>query len=464
MVPRVAVLLAAGRSERLQPLGGGGSKALLRLGGLPLIERAIRGLLNGGVERVVVIVGHDADRVTAAAIAVDPGRVAVIRAQGWERGNGASLVAAAPAVAGESLFVVQTADHLFSSGTLKTLIEMGRPAVLVDHVDRVGETGEEMKIRVTDEGAVAFGKELSEPWIDCGAFLLPPDIFPAQRKAAHSGDWSLSGAITVFASAHPLATVPILPDGWWHDVDTPKDWRDARIGLRRSLGKYGDGPVSRLLNRPLSSRLSMALSGFRLAPGLLSIIGFAVALLAALICGLGWGIPGGVLVQTASVLDGVDGETARLQLRDGPRGALIDGVLDRLGDAAIVGGLGIWALDSRATPIMVLALMCSALTVSMLSMSIKDRAMALRLPGAADPTILQALAGRDGRLLILAISACLSLPVAGLAIVTVTGAAGTLARMRHLLHPASQLHPGSGCPPVGFSPVNEVAATPEEVA
>jgi CTP:molybdopterin cytidylyltransferase MocA len=35
----VGVVLAAGRSERMRPITGGGSKALLRLGGLSLVER-----------------------------------------------------------------------------------------------------------------------------------------------------------------------------------------------------------------------------------------------------------------------------------------------------------------------------------------------------------------------------------------------------------------------------------------
>jgi CTP:molybdopterin cytidylyltransferase MocA len=35
----VGVVLAAGRSERIRSITGGGSKALLRLGGLSLVER-----------------------------------------------------------------------------------------------------------------------------------------------------------------------------------------------------------------------------------------------------------------------------------------------------------------------------------------------------------------------------------------------------------------------------------------
>src|SRR5436190_2115844 len=58
--PRRAVILAAGRSERMGRLTAGGSKALLRLGGLPLIERSIRRMHSIGVEDVIVVVGANA--------------------------------------------------------------------------------------------------------------------------------------------------------------------------------------------------------------------------------------------------------------------------------------------------------------------------------------------------------------------------------------------------------------------
>ena len=60
---RVAVVLAAGRSERLAEVTGGGSKALVRVGGLSLAGRAVRNLLAAGFERVVVVVGYQAGPV-----------------------------------------------------------------------------------------------------------------------------------------------------------------------------------------------------------------------------------------------------------------------------------------------------------------------------------------------------------------------------------------------------------------
>src|SRR5436309_11171147 len=104
-LPRVGVVLAAGKSERLVRLTKGRSKALTQLGGVPLVERAVRTLAAAGCTRVVVVVGHHGDDVGAVA-RLAPVPVDVVRAEGWEAGNGTSLAAAGGAVAGERLFVL----------------------------------------------------------------------------------------------------------------------------------------------------------------------------------------------------------------------------------------------------------------------------------------------------------------------------------------------------------------------
>jgi hypothetical protein len=204
-------------------------------------------------------------------------------------------------------------------------------------------------VRVVEGAVVAFGKHLDEPAIDCGAFLLPPEVFGCQRQAAAAGDHRLAGAVTRLAQARPPRAVSLLPAGcWWRDVDTPQDARAAAAALRRSLGKTADGPVSRWLNRPLSTRLSMALAPLRPAPDLVSLIAFALSLAGAALLAAGRSLAGALLVHAASVTDCVDGVVARLQLRGRPHGALLDGVLDRVADATILAGLGLWALDGHA--------------------------------------------------------------------------------------------------------------------
>jgi hypothetical protein len=57
--------------------------------------------------------------------------------------------------------------------------------------------------------------------------------------------------------------------------------RAAKRALRRSLSTDADGPVSRLLNRPLSTRLSIVLAPLRPAPDLVSLVTFALGLVGA---------------------------------------------------------------------------------------------------------------------------------------------------------------------------------------
>jgi hypothetical protein len=92
------------------------------------------------------------------------------------------------------------------------------------------------------------------------------------------------------------------------------------VALRRSLGKDADGPVSRWLNRPLSTRLSMVLAPLRPAPDLVSLVAFTLGLAGAGLLAAGQGLAGGLLVHASSVADGVDGEVARLSCGAGRGG------------------------------------------------------------------------------------------------------------------------------------------------
>jgi 1L-myo-inositol 1-phosphate cytidylyltransferase / CDP-L-myo-inositol myo-inositolphosphotransferase len=206
------------------------------------------------------------------------------------------------------------------------------------------------------------------------------------------------------------------------------------MALRRSLGKDTDGPVSRFINRPLSTRLSMALAPLRPAPDLVSLVAFALGLAGATLLAVGQGLAGALLVHAASVADGVDGEVARLQLRGGPRGALLDGVLDRVADAAIVAGLGLWALGDHGAR-GVLALTVAATAGALLSMATKDRAAALGLPPAPEGALGWLLGGRDGRLLLVAVGGLLGAPLAALAAVTATSALSLSLRVAFLRRP-----------------------------
>ena len=104
-----------------------------------------------------------------------------------------------------------------------------------------------------------------------------------------------------------------------------------------------DGLVSRHLNRRASRPIARVLSHTRVTPNQVSVLSLAIAVgaFAAFVAGLP--IVGGVLAQVCSVVDGVDGDLARLTGASSRFGGFLDAVIDRYSDALILLGLTIWA-------------------------------------------------------------------------------------------------------------------------
>jgi CDP-L-myo-inositol myo-inositolphosphotransferase len=442
------VVLAAGRSERLSTLTGGRSKALTPLGGRTLLERAIAGLRAEGCDRVVVVTGYEAAEVEAAATELDG--VTVVRAGTWELGNGASLAAAELAVAGEPLFAVVCADHVFAAGALRAVLQAGEPAVLIDRQPDEAAWQEGTRVLVQGSRAVAFDKRLDEPAIDCGAFVLGHDVFQAHRLASAEGDHSLAGAVTRLAQARPIRAVPLPAGTWWQDVDTPTDLVRARGLVRRSLTKETDGPVSRHLNRPISTRITMALAPLRIPPDLLSVLFFLVGIWAAWSLSAGRGVVGGLLVQTASVLDGVDGESARLHGNVTARGALLDALVDRMVDAAVVAGVGLWLWSDPSRLFRAMIIAMAAVGWASIALIAKEKWQAipaLEQPPAVERRLGVLLGGRDGRLFVMAACAVFRRPEFAVVAASVSWGATVLIRTVLLVMPGRRVVPAAKAPP-----------------
>ena len=95
--PEVALILAAGLGSRLRAQTKT-PKPLIRVLGLTLAERVVCTLLAAGVQRFLIILGHEAETITAhfADIAQRRGvTIEFVEAKDWELGNGASAHAAA---------------------------------------------------------------------------------------------------------------------------------------------------------------------------------------------------------------------------------------------------------------------------------------------------------------------------------------------------------------------------------
>ncbi len=91
------------------------------------------------------------------------------------------------------------------------------------------------------------------------------------------------------------------------------------------------------ISAPISTVLVQVLPDIR--PAVLTFWAVFLGISGGVAFGLGSALAGGLLTATAQVLDGVDGQVARLTGRESYKGAFLDSVLDRYMDFALIFGM-----------------------------------------------------------------------------------------------------------------------------
>ena len=354
---RKSLILAAGRGSRLGRKGV--PKPLLPLLGLPLLERVILTAARAGLDDFIVVTGFEGDRVRRFldGLAVRRGiQISHVVNDEWEAGNGLSAYAARDEIKDEP-FVLLMADHLvdhrllegllaepLEPGTVRLAVDSNTRNPLVDMCDATRVEVEGARVRAIGKGIERYNA------FDTGCFVCSAGLFSAlERARAQRDDTTLSGAIRLLAEEGKVHTFDI-GDAFWIDVDDSPAMKRAEAAFLSRLHKPSDGPVSRHLNRPLSTRITRYLVQSPVTPNQISSFCFALSAVAAGLFAMGGYLVlalGGLLAQLASVVDGCDGEVARLKFRESAYGRWFDAVLDRYADAFLLMGLT-WHVFSRA--------------------------------------------------------------------------------------------------------------------
>lgn len=225
---RRGVVLAAGFGSRLRGSDDEPIKPLVEVAGVPMIFRALRGLVKAGCEELVVVVGYRGDELRRAiASGPDVGaNVVFVENPRFDLANGVSLLSARAALGDE--FVVAMADHVIGDEVM-ALAKAHRPepggaTLLVDRrIDEVFDLPDATKVRTQGDRLVEIGKTLTDyDCIDIGVFVCTTGLLDAlDAELAARGDASLSQGVARLAAAGKMATLDIGA-GFWQDVDTPE--------------------------------------------------------------------------------------------------------------------------------------------------------------------------------------------------------------------------------------------------
>lgn len=157
----------------------------------------------------------------------------------------------------------------------------------------------------------------------------------------------LSNVSDHFSRLYPNGQIPEAtpPEDSFRDVSSSTRTARAEKWLVKQSIKASDGLVSRYLNRPISTRITRLLLPYSavLPVHFTALVALGtVAMLALLV----WGNPlmlaaGCVLYHFLSVLDGTDGELARVRFQSSDLGARLDTAVDMATNLLFVVGLNI---------------------------------------------------------------------------------------------------------------------------
>ena len=345
-----AVILAAGKGERISNTDEFVAKPLIKIFDASLIERSIKNLINNlNVKKIYIVTGFNHEEINDHLVKLKNKlslNVEVVFAKNWEKGNGASFLAILDKMNHQQFYLLM-ADHLFNNEFYNAIskYKMNNKSYLIISrtLSSLNDFNDATKVNVVDDKINDIGKSINDNnAFDTGFFILNSDEFNNVNKLSVREKLSLSEVIQELVQQKKLYFIEVPEDSWF-DIDTSQDLTKAKnYLLNNSSSKINDGSISKYINRPISQWMTSKIIDYPLTPNQISIAVFFISVFSGLIIsieGYFFLLLGALLAQLSSILDGCDGEIARLKLLESKFGGWFDRVLDRYSDLFILMGL-----------------------------------------------------------------------------------------------------------------------------
>jgi N-acetyl-alpha-D-muramate 1-phosphate uridylyltransferase len=233
MMPKSAIVLAAGLGTRMRPYNGHVPKPLVTVGGRSLIDYGLDRLAEAGVERAVVNVHHLADAVERHLASRKRPRIIISDERENLLGTGGGIAKALPQLGAAPFFLVNS-DTLWLDGVKPNFARLAESFdadamdALLLMAPTVGSLGYQGRgdYSMLDDGRLRRrGETEMAPFIYAGAAILSPTLF----ADAPQGAFGLTSLFDRAAEAGRLFGLRL--DGVWMHVGTPEAVAAAEAAL-----------------------------------------------------------------------------------------------------------------------------------------------------------------------------------------------------------------------------------------
>lgn len=220
-----AVILAAGKGTRLRPLTDRIPKALVKVGGIPIIEHTLK-CLPEEIREIILVTGYKGEDIKNYFGTSHNERPIRYIEHVAPKGTGYALASARPHILDS--FLLLNGDDIYGKKDLSTLVS-GGPAILATE----SETPERFGVcRVEGDillGIVEKPKNPPSNLVNIGAYFLNKEIFTTPVKKLSNGEWNLAEQVGDFASRH---RVSVYRASLWYPVNTLEELQKAEIVLQ----------------------------------------------------------------------------------------------------------------------------------------------------------------------------------------------------------------------------------------
>lgn len=233
MMPKSAIVLAAGLGTRMRPYNGDIPKPLVEIGNKPLIDYALDRLAEAGVERAVVNVHHLADALERHLASRKKPRIVISDERGALLGTGGGIAKALPQL-GEAPFFLVNSDTVWLDGVKPNLARladafdaatMDALLLLAPTTDSIGYVGRGDYAMLPDGRLRRRAEREVVPFVYAGAAILAPALF----ADAPAGAFPLTLLFDRAGAKGRLFGLRL--EGVWMHVGTPEAVAAAEAAL-----------------------------------------------------------------------------------------------------------------------------------------------------------------------------------------------------------------------------------------
>jgi bifunctional UDP-N-acetylglucosamine pyrophosphorylase/glucosamine-1-phosphate N-acetyltransferase len=245
-----AVILAAGKGERLRPLTDSKPKHILPVGGVPLLEWPLRSLAEVGISEALIVTHYKEDQIKARLGDGSRLGISISYARQEEMKGTADAFAVGEAFVGDEEFIGFYGDGFIAAESFKAVLdahETGETTIAIISVDDPSryaavELDGDRVTRIVEKPPK--GEALSN-LANTGIYVFTPKIFDYIRDTGLSarGEYEVTDSIGYLIESGANVKAAILPSKGWIDIGRPWDLLEANARALSGLSSSINGDL-----------------------------------------------------------------------------------------------------------------------------------------------------------------------------------------------------------------------------